>query len=579
MKTMIRKRTAILCLILALLCAVSCTPGNGDAETTSAQTEDETLPLPSDDLLLAEPSGTVYKLIRPEGKDEGYIECYRTIARGFEQEADYTYTGSDDWVKPGEDRSADKELLIGFTNRPESREVLESIGYDDFAIRVVGNKVVVAAHTRSRLQEAVEYFRDHLIRYENGSDGTRIYLTGEYHFQGTFEPFFGPKNPLSSYVLVRQDGNSAAEKNALEIRTKIKKIYGVELPIITDSEAQTPFEIVLGSVRRPIAKKHLEGLQGGNYVLAAEGTTLYVGAATDAHTQMALTLFAEKYLSPYSYTFNLQKEFFMEESVYQYQEMSALAEGADIRVMSFNLLCELWDDKVPVEGRDVSAVAAIRYFSPDVIGIQEVSDVWHKRFGALFTGDYVIPYPKTEREQTNFSTLAYNTEKVKMIAGGTKVFSGGNDPRLRLATWALFEMKATSKRFVVMTTHWDLGKNPQFQQIHSDEMAALALMLGERYQVPVITTGDYNVNEASPYYANFLQKTGYSDAKFSAAVINRACQTTHKIGTTPSSKAANAIDHIFGSPQVQFLYFNVLLDQSVIETSDHCPIYADIKLP
>ena len=107
-------------------------------------------------------------------------------------------------------------------------------------------------------------------------------------------------------------------------------------------------------------------------------------------------------------------------------------------------------------------------------------------------------------------------------------------------------------------------------------MAALALRLKEQYKVPVITTGDYNVREEDEYIKNFVSKTGFSEAKFAAKVINRAGTSTHAIGK-PRGTGAQSIDHIFGSQDAEFLYFNTLVDQSILDASDHLPIYADIR--
>ncbi|MCQ2427258.1 MAG: endonuclease/exonuclease/phosphatase family protein [Clostridia bacterium] len=257
---------------------------------------------------------------------------------------------------------------------------------------------------------------------------------------------------------------------------------------------------------------------------------------------------------------------------------SALAEGAEIRIMSFNLLCELWNDKPPIEGRDTRAMAIFTYYAPDVVGIQEVSDKWYSALDNCFGGLYAFTDRKTERNATNFSTLIYNTEKVKLLDHGTQVFSKGNDPRLRLVTYGVFEKLDSGKRFIVVTTHWDLGSNPQYQQVHSDEMADICLSLGKKYNLPVITTGDYNSKESSSYITNFLAKTGYIDSKYTAAEVKHDCKTYPDLGVHVSTAKAECIDHIFASPDVEFLFYNVEVSDVATDTSDHNPIYADLRL-
>ena len=78
------------------------------------------------------------------------------------------------------------------------------------------------------------------------------------------------------------------------------------------------------------------------------------------------------------------------------------------------------------------------------------------------------------------------------------------------------------------------------------------------------------------YIKNFVRTTGFSEAKLTAKVINRAGTSTHILGK-PRGTGAQSIDHIFGSQDVEFLYFNTLIDNSILDASDHLPIYADIK--
>ena len=48
------------------------------------------------------------------------------------------------------------------------------------------------------------------------------------------------------------------------------------------------------------------------------------------------------------------------------------------------------------------------------------------------------------------------------------------------------------------------------------------------------------------------------------------------LGVAPSG--SGAIDHIFVSNDAKVLFFNLLVDQTVLDASDHVPIYIDVKL-
>lgn len=570
-----KKIIAALALLLALVFCISC-GGNGNTESTEdTEAGTERPPVNAVDVVIAENGTTYYTMIRPENAPDPVIDCYRMINNTVEKNLGYTLAGNTDWVRSGTDTFGNTELLIGNSDRPEMRELMGQIGFDDYAVAMLDNKIMIAAHSEARLLEAADYFCTNMLSFRDG----KVLFSGSYIFRGkTGEYIFAAPNRLEDYRIVIPAGNTKAAKSAETLQQNLRKAYGVVLPIVDDKTSGNEHEFVLGNTSRAISQRHLPSLDQTKFLVCTDEDQFLITGRDDASTQVAVERFCQRFVNKYySNTLTMERGFEMTDIVYTFSESAELAAGSDIRIMSFNLLCELWDAKVPVEGRDVLVTAAIKYFAPDVIGIQEVSDNWHKSLNKLLRPEYVITDPKTSRGETNFSTLAYNVNKVKLVAHGSQVFSRGNNSKLRLATWGLFETIATGKKFIVMSTHWDLGSNPTYQQIHSDEMAALAIELQNRYEVPVVTTGDYNVNETSQYYKNFLDLTGFKDAKYTAEVINRACVTGHSLGSTPNTQPGNAIDHIFANDGFSFKYYNVIVDKTTVDASDHCPIYADLK--
>lgn len=586
MKTMKKILISALCLLLSVLCLASCTEKLPETETTTPETTDEPHepglfdPLEGDPILLAEGGKTYYKLIRPQKTTDDITACYRVIANAYEEKAGSVYAGADDWYREGTDITTPCEVLLGNTNRPETRQVMEAIGFDDYAVAKVGNKIVIAAHNPRRLYEAAVYFRDHLTTIEGSGSAAKMIYTGNYHFESGKHYVFNAENKLEDYRIVYRAGRPDCLNTAVELASAFKKSFKIEVPVVADSEPAVECEIVLGAADRDIVHDHILTLGKSDYVIATSGKTVLIASPSDAFTSLAVTKFiGEQVNGTYSYTINFEADSKKINSAYSFQESSFLATGADIRIMSFNILCEKWNDRLPVEGRDYQVTACVNYFAPDVIGFQEVSDAWYASLNKLIGGTYAFTDSKTPDNKTNFSTLAYNKETLTMLDHGVILFSQGNNVQLRLVTWALFEVKATGKKFIACSTHWDLGSNPQYQQVHSDEMADIVLRLQKTYNAPVLTTGDYNTDETTTYYANFLKKSGYKDAKYTASIVNRDWKSYHNVGECPPSSNKKAIDHIFGSPEIKFAYYNLLVDQVVLDASDHCPIYADVILP
>lgn len=258
-----------------------------------------------------------------------------------------------------------------------------------------------------------------------------------------------------------------------------------------------------------------------------------------------------------------------------------LAEGADIRIFSFNVLFNTQIKEPTPAERSVALRELLGYFSPDVIGLQEINADWQEAFRGANNRIYSLVDDKNELGQWNYTPLAYNEKKVRVIEHGTKIYEKAGNTKIRIVSWACFEKLDDGKRFVAVNTHWDTKKFVENVIFQAEEMAGMVLELGEKYGCPVITTGDYNRKEDSEEYKRFIELTGYHEAKYSAKIVERAHSTFHKpepLGMMPNIEKKESIDHIFGSPDAEFLFFTILVDQIVLDNSDHCPIFADIKL-
>lgn len=66
-----------------------------------------------------------------------------------------------DWKKPGEEYDHEAlEILVGNTDYPESAEAMSSLGYGEYAVRVIGKKLVVAGYTDEAVSTACDKLRE-----------------------------------------------------------------------------------------------------------------------------------------------------------------------------------------------------------------------------------------------------------------------------------------------------------------------------------------------------------------------------------------------------------------------------------
>lgn len=80
---------------------------------------------------------------------------------------------STDWHRPDIDISADHEILVGNTSRPETMEFLKDLDYNKYGFGVVGNKIVVTGWNETTTELAInsftEFFSQNVIKNDDGT--------------------------------------------------------------------------------------------------------------------------------------------------------------------------------------------------------------------------------------------------------------------------------------------------------------------------------------------------------------------------------------------------------------------------
>ncbi len=273
-------------------------------------------------------------------------------------------------------------------------------------------------------------------------------------------------------------------------------------------------------------------------------------------------------------------------------------DGANLRIMSFNILASDWNNNPAVKGRDELAVDVITRYQPDVIGMQEVNAEWYASLNENF-GTYKLVNADNNKigKHVNYSTIAYNTETVRLVEYSQKAFAVNYNKNCRNLMWAVFEsISEPSKRFIVTSTHWDLTSERRVAQ--AVEMSLLLHFIELKYHLPIFCTGDFNSRENLEEYSTFTKLTKYESAKYSSEKKGLVSATSHLGDGTGSAddyqsgywklgkvsfrqKEINtpySIDHIFVYPGTRVLYYDTIVDEAALEASDHCPIYADIMI-
>lgn len=260
---------------------------------------------------------------------------------------------------------------------------------------------------------------------------------------------------------------------------------------------------------------------------------------------------------------------------------------SQIRVLSYNIRYNNPDDGInawPNRSDSVSDIIGVRV-KPDIVGLQEVLkdqlDDLEERLPAYAS---VGQGRDDGKDAGEFSPIFYRPDKFELIENDMFWLSETPDVPgskswdaaiTRIVTWALFLEKETNQKFYVYNTHFD----------HRGERARLmsARMVVSRISeiekdIPVIVTGDMNVQESSEVYSVFTEESVLLDARY-VSKNGHTGPTTTSNNWEELRQPESRIDYIFVRG-VSDVLNHIILDDRYDGRfpSDHLPVMADIVL-
>ncbi|MBQ3229038.1 MAG: MBL fold metallo-hydrolase [Clostridia bacterium] len=169
MNNTIRKLLALLAGVLILSSVFCACAEDIPADTTSLNETTEQIiteapeteaPSPSEYTILSGKEG-LFSIVRPEelASSDVVVTAAIEIRKFIKDRTGVSLKLGDDWIAAGKEHDPETfEILVGATSHPESAQVLASIGYGDYAIRAVGNKIVVVSYSDVGYEEALKKF-------------------------------------------------------------------------------------------------------------------------------------------------------------------------------------------------------------------------------------------------------------------------------------------------------------------------------------------------------------------------------------------------------------------------------------
>jgi len=237
----------------------------------------------------------------------------------------------------------------------------------------------------------------------------------------------------------------------------------------------------------------------------------------------------------------------------------------------------LWDD------RKQALTDLVKFHEFDIFGTQEglfeqLQDMQNRlaEFGYAGVGR------DDGARKGEHAAIFYRKARFALVRHGTfwlsptdteKPNKGWDAALPRICTWGVFRDKANGREFIFMNTHFDhVGVEAR------RESAKLILAKAGEFarDLPLILTGDFNVDETNEAYFTLAKSGVVEDAHALAAIVYEPNSSFN--GWGKSIRASGRIDHIFITKAFRAVKYGVLTDTYKGRfPSDHFPVMAKLK--
>jgi endonuclease/exonuclease/phosphatase family metal-dependent hydrolase len=250
-----------------------------------------------------------------------------------------------------------------------------------------------------------------------------------------------------------------------------------------------------------------------------------------------------------------------------------------LRVMIFNVrtTINVDDGREAWPKRRSLFMDTIRQARPDVIGTQELSQRQGDDIVAALPDYRWFGIDRMGGHADEHMGVFYRADRLDLLKQGnfwlseTPDVPGSNSwhtPFPRMATWGLFEDKATHRRFYLFDTHFfyrDEDEVPRTKaaQVLMDQMAKI-----DADDTPVVLTGDFNTTPGSDAYK--LIAATMTDIRGVVAKPGGPDETFHDW----TGKADKRIDWMFESGFTPQSDTTLTTHRGTLYPSDHFPVLA-----
>lgn len=260
-----------------------------------------------------------------------------------------------------------------------------------------------------------------------------------------------------------------------------------------------------------------------------------------------------------------------------------------MRIMSLNVWSDYADN--PVEPREDGILNVIKEYSPDMFGFQEFSPNFYK--SNLFR-EITKDYQCVAVRENTWTPVFFKKSLYTLQECGWVWFD--ELPPLpyiddsKTITWAVVTENETGKKFGMCSTHFWFKTGEEHDQArvrNAEQLYDKMSYIREKYNAVVFAVGDFNCSVNSDAL-NFLEQKGiYTSFKLTDDHSMSASYHGYPVlgddgnfhGKPAQKDYTSSIDHILTyKDSVCVTKQNLVINEEILGSTDHSPIYADIEI-
>ncbi len=253
-----------------------------------------------------------------------------------------------------------------------------------------------------------------------------------------------------------------------------------------------------------------------------------------------------------------------------------------MRIMTMNIWGDYFGNEVETRFSGIYA-AAVKY-SPDILGLQEMTESWYKSDLLQKLTDY-----RAVAFEENFVPLLFKKDKFDLLECGYEQYNDTPDPSKGI-TWAVLKEKETDKIIAAFNTHfWWMERNAaddELRRQNAEQLYNRMMLVKKLYGADIVAFGDLNSREDS-LSIQYLESVGlYTSYKLTDKFSKNSSWHRNPErgedglyhGKTTDEDMSVSLDHILlEKGKLCVLEQRVVEDQYILDATDHSPVYIDIE--